>query len=748
MKDTSRFFIFCIFLSNSVFSAALSDSKLTIERLFQSPDLDGAVTANVQFSPQGDRLSFLKPKADNFEVLDLWEYNLKTGQPSLLVDSNSLKFGELSEEEKARRERQRISQKGIIEHFWSNDGHHLVFPAGGDLYVYNLGEKKLSPLTHDKANAVDVRFSPKDTYISFIKKQNLVFVNSKSGKQYSVTKDGQGTISYGTAEFIAQEEMHRFTGYWWSPDEKYLALTKVDETLVKTVDRYDIDADKVVVHKERYPETGSTNAIVRLAVASVTGVLKGQISLKWIPLGKTSDIYLASAIWNSENQLIYQIQSRDQKTLEVWSYDPVTKSNKQLFTETDPYWVNLHSSGKMLKLSKRFIWTSERSGFKHLYLYKNEGSLLYPLTKGEWPIDSLVGVDEIKGWVYFSASIHSPLEKHLYRVRLEAPSEPERLTQAEGWHNVTMSEKGDVFVHLFSTPTTPQSISLNSGNGDVISMLSENNVVEGHPLYPFKNSLIAPEFGSFSIPSGESIYYSLFKPPGFDEKKKYPLIVLGYGGPGVQLVSKSWGGKRGLVTQVLLQKGFVVATFDNRGSARRGKKFENYLKNAFGTVEVDDQVAGVQHLIGKGYIDSKRVGFSGWSYGGYLAVNLALKAPDTFSALVAGAPVTDFSLYDTHYTERYMGTPKSDPEGYRRANTLNFVVSLKANLLIIHGMADDNVLFTNSTLLFKNLQKAGKLYESITYPGAKHGVYGKENQTHVYKSIVDFFERRLKRQEQ
>lgn len=736
--------IFLFFLCCSFSKSLYAQQALTVERIFQSPELEGTSILNLQFSPKGNRLSFLKPKTENYEILDLWEYDLKTGAPQLLVDSNSLKFGKLSEEEKARRERQRISQKGIVEYYWSNDGQRLVFPAAGALYLYTIENKKLKLVADSKTNAIDVRFSPKDSFVSYVSDKNLVILNSISAKKYQVTNQGKGTISFGVAEFIAQEEMDRYTGYWWSQDEKYLALTKVDESGVKVVDRYDIDADKVVVHKERYPEAGSKNAIVQLAVVSMASVLTGKPQLQWIPLGKNKDIYLADAVWSSDGELIYQVQSRDQKRLDVFSYDPRTKKNKLLFYESDSKWINLHSSGWMLKKSSRFIWTSEKTGFKHLYLYTNKGEAVSTLTQGEWPVDALIGVDEDGGWVYFTAGMKTALEKHVYRVKLESPGAPEMLTQDIGWHNATMSGRADIFVDTYSTSLNPVQVILRKGNGEKISALSSNEVIDGHPLFPFKKSLIEPEFGSFKNAVGETIYFSLYKPPGFDAKKKYPLVVTGYGGPGVQMVNRGWVGKRGLFSQVLLQKGFVVATFDNRGSARRGKKFEDYLKNAFGTVEVEDQVSGVQHLISQGFIDSKRVGFSGWSYGGYLATNLILKAPDVFSAVVAGAPVTDFALYDTHYTERYMGKPQEQVEAYRKANVLNFVDKLVGNLLVIHGMADDNVLFTNSTMLFKRLQKSGKLFESVTYPGAKHGVYGKENQTHLYSTIADFFERRLK----
>lgn len=743
MKKTVAALLVCALAP--IYLYAANNKQITIERIFESPELDGSLSMSFKFSPNGERLSFLRPKPGNFEVLDLWEYDLKTGNPRELIDSAKLKFGELSEEEKARRERMRVSRKGIIEYYWFNDGQRIALPAAGDLYLYSIKSKELKRLTQDSGTEVDVKVSPKDNYISFTRDQNLYVLNTKTAKTFAVTSDGKDVISNGVAEFIAQEEMGRFTGYWWSEDERYLAYVRVDETPVKIVDRYDIGADKIVVHKQRYPEAGTANAIVQLAVVKVEDVVNGKAQPQWVDLGPNKDIYLTNAKWNSSGQLVYQVQSRDQKKLEVFAYNPEAKKHSRLFNETDSKWLNLNDNSDiyMFEKSARWIWASERSGFKHLYLYSNDGKLIRPLTRGDWPVTALLGVDEENGWIYFAASKESPLERNVYRVSIEKPGSPERITKLEGWNSGTFNKKADVFVHFYSSPTDPPRVYLRRADGHEISTLNANEVNEKHPLFPYKDSIVAPEFGSFKIASGETLYYQLYKPKDFDPKKKYPLIVSGYGGPHVQVVRKAWSGKYGFYNQTLLNKGFLVASIDNRGSFNRGKKFENHLYRAFGTVEVADQVAGVKHLIAQGFVDPERVGFWGHSYGGYLAMNLAVKAPGVFKAHVASAPVTDFALYDTHYTERYLGNPRKDPEVYKRASTLPYVAKMTGHLLVIHGMADDNVMFSNSTMLFRELQKAGKVYESVTYPGAKHGIYGRENQIHLHKTMTDFFERRL-----
>lgn len=723
---------------------------LTIERIFDSPELDGPVLMGAKFSPNGERLSFLRPKKEDYEVLDLWELDIKTGKETRLVDSNSLKFGELSEVEKAQRERMRITRKGIIEYYWSEAGDKILLPAASDLYLYDF-KNPLKRLTKsegkENSSEVDVMFSPKDSYVSFVRDQNLYILDLKTGVETAVTTQGKGTLSYGSAEFIAQEEMRRFSGYWWSKDEEYIAFTEVDESNVKLVDRYEINANGVTTHQQRYPEAGTANAKVRLGVIAIKDLLAHQIKPHWIPLSSHSDIYLPRVVWNHQGQLVYQVQSRDQKTLEVFSFNPKTQKTVKLLTEKNKHWVNVSDDWRWLKESPHWIWSSEKSGYKHLYLMSPEGKQIRPLTQGEWDVSSLEGVDEVNGWVYFSANRETPIEYHLYRISLKADAnskqEPEKITSGAPSNSAVMDKQAQKFILYSSHPKTPPSVTFHEASGKKISTLLDNTVNDKHPLAPYIQDIVEPEYGFFKSKSGENIYYSLYKPKNFDRNKKYPLIVNSYGGPGAQLVVKGWRGRSALMANVWTEKGFLVATIDNRGSEGRGRKFADALYHAFGTVEVEDQKAGVEHLIQQGFVDPHRVGFFGWSYGGYLALMVAAKAPETFKSVVAVAPVTDFSLYDTHYTERFMGKPNEDKKAYKNANVLEFVKNIKGRVLIMHGMADDNVLFTNSTVLFKKMQDLGIVYESVTYPGSKHGISGKPNQIHVNKTILDFFQRTL-----
>lgn len=740
----TKFILSLIFVLPAVSVAVNTQAKpLTIERIFDSPELDGPRLVGLGFSPNGKHLTFLQGKKDNYEIQDLWEFDLATGKPRLLVDSSKLKFGELSEAEKSRRERMRISRKGIVEYFFAEQGSQIVFPAGGDLYLYDF-KTPLKRLTQNSSPEMDVQFSPKDTYVSFVRDQNLYVLDLKSGREAAITRDGKGDISYGSAEFIAQEEMSRYSGYWWSKDENFLAFTEVDESPVKMVDRFEIGATSVTTRKQRYPEAGSANARVRLGLISLGDALTGTAKPRWISLAKTDDVYLPRVEWTEDGKLVYQVQSRDQKTLELFIFDPKTSKSERLVKETHPHWVNIHDSSFWLKKSTNWIWASEKSGFQHLYLMDRSGKQLRQLTTGNFEVN-LAGVDEEEGWVYYTAASETPLQSRLFRISLVKSLEPEVITKEEGSHWITMDNNAKFFIDYVSTSTKPPRVTLRKAGGENVAVLLANEVNASHPLYPYKEQIVAPEYGSFKASSGEAIYYSVRKPKNFDAKKKYPLIVTGYGGPGVRMVGNFWRGRTALFENYLVQRGFVVATFDNRGSAGRGRKFEDAFYRAFGTVEVEDQKAGVEHLVKQCFIDAKKVGFTGWSYGGYLALMLAAKAPDTFQAHVAVAPVSDFALYDTHYTERFLGKPAENKKVYERANVLNFVPKINSRVMIIHGMADDNVLFTNSTVLFKALQENGKLFESVTYPGSKHGISGKANQIHVHRTIADFFERQFLR---
>lgn len=740
-------------------SSSSAAEKLSIERFFAGPDLAGPSLRSLKISPDGHLVAYLRGKDSNKDRLDLWAYDIARHEHRLLIDSALLEPKEhtLSAEEEQRRERQRTSAlSGIVDYEFSPDSHDLLVPLGGDLYVYDLqatADKAVRRLTTG-ASATDAHFSPHGSYVSFIRGQNLVIYDLAASAERAITHDGGGLISYGTAEFIAQEEMDRSTGYWWSPDETRIAFTRVDESPVPEVDRFEIYADSVKVIKQRYPAAGANNAIVQLFVKAIERTPAKDSAPVPIDLGSTTDFYLARVNWlPNSGALAVQRQSRDQKTLTLLRADATTGATRELLSEHSDTWIDLHDELTFLEHSPRFIWASSRSGFKHLYLYDLTGKLIRQLTEGEWEVlgdgrgRSICGVDESRGLIYFMAEAESPLERHLYSISVnDAHPALRRITADAGWHDVTMSRDTKVFLDTFSTPDHPPSLTLRAADGKMLTALVSNDVTPDHPYAPYLSEHVPTEFGSIKASDGQTLYYQINKPKDLVPGKQYPVVVEVYGGPGVQQVRKAWpAGPPGFFRQYLAQHGYIVFMLDNRGSAARGVRFKTAIYHRMGSVEVQDQVAGVSFLKTLPYVDPKRIGVFGWSYGGYMTLMCMMQAPEVFAAGVAGAPVTDWHLYDTHYTEQYMGTPQENASGYAASSVMTYASQLRGPLLILHGMADDNVLFTNSTTLFKKLQDLNKQFDVMTYPGSKHALLRHaDTGLHGYTTIMRFLDMQLR----
>ena len=723
---------------------AVHAEKLTLEAITGGAPLSGPTLMKPAISPDGTRVTFLKGKDSDRFQLDLWEYNVAAGQQRLLVDSAVVLPDEtLSDEEKARRERQRIAAfRGIVEYQWAPDGESVLFPLGGQLYLYDPRISQPNPvrkLTTGEGFATDPKVSPRGRYVSFVRGRDLWVIELASGREIRITDDGSDTIGNGVAEFVADEEMGRHTGYWWAPDDSAIAFARIDESPVPVQKRYEVYPDRTEVVEQRYPAAGDANVLVSLHVAT----LGGKIARRGISLGDDPDIYLARVGWRGPQQLTFQRQSRDQRRLELVEASLADGSQRTLLTETSPTWVPLHDGLKFLA-DGRFLWLSERTGFEHLYLHDADGRPLRALTSGDWSVDALLGVDETAGLAYVAGTKDSPLEKHVYAVPL-AGGEPRRLSAQPGMHEAVFSANASVFVDLWSNPTTPPQTELFKADGGKLATLVANDANDpAHPYAKYRAAHRPTEFGELKAADGETLHYSLIKPEGFEPSKKYPVVVYVYGGPAAQTVLKGWPSRGDhFFNQYLAQNGYVVFSLDNRGTPRRGAKFGGALYGKQGTVEVEDQKAGVDFLRSQPWVDGERIGVHGWSNGGYMTLMLLAQASDHYACGIAGAPVTDWALYDTHYTERYMDHPARNAEGYRNGAVFAHLGGLRSKLLLIHGMADDNVLFSNSTKLMSELQKRGTPFELMTYPGAKHGLQGAD-LLHRYRLSEAFFARCLK----
>ncbi len=724
-------------------------ADLTLERIFASPALGGSMPVQLKVAPDGQRVTFLRGKAEQQFEMDLWEYRVADGRTRLLVDSRVLapEAGELSDAEKARRERQRIAAlSGIVEYQYSPDGKVLLFPLNGELYLYDLNPRAKAPvrqITHGGGFATDPKISPHGKYVSFVRDQNLWVIDLASGREIALTRDGGGTVSYGMAEFVAEEEMGRYTGYWWARDDSAIAFARVDEAQVPIQKRFEIYADRTEVVEQRYPAAGQANVRIGLGVVDLAKAGQDD-AVRWLDLGADEDIYLTRVNWLPKSrQLTFQRQSRDQRRLDLVLVDVDTGTQRALLTETSATWINLHDDLRFLEGGKSFVWASERSGYKQLYRYAIDGTLLGQITRTSWPLDAVRAIDERRGLVYVQAPGPDPLQSHVFAYPLDGRGEPQQLTAEAGTNNAVFADDASIFVAYHSDPVTPTQVKLYDRRGKQLAVLEANALREGHPYWPYAAKHRSAEFGSLVGSEGQTLYYRVIKPANFDASKRYPAIVRVYGGPHAQTVQRAWDGRWGLVDQYWAQQGYVVYSLDNRGSARRGKAFEEALFRDMGNVEVRDQLEGVRWLKAQPWIDGARIGVFGWSYGGYMSLMLLAKASDQLACGVSGAPVTDWMLYDTHYTERYMDHPKANAEGYARSAVFAHVDGLTSALLLIHGMADDNVLFTHSTRLMAALQERRRPFELMTYPGGKHGVVGEANQVHLYTQVQRFFDRCL-----
>ncbi len=759
-----RALIVSLVIAAATMSQAQS-AELTIDRIYDAPALVGAAPIGLKVSPDGSRVTFLRGKQTDQYQLDLWEYRVKDKETRLLVDSKILLPGDevLSDEEKARRERARTaSLKGILEYDFSPDGKKLLFPLNGEIYLYDLEKstdalRKLS--NRDLGFATDAKVSPAGRYVGFVRDQNLWAIELATDRTLQLTRDGGGLIANGQAEFMAQEEMDRHTGYWWAPDDSAIAFARVDESPVPIQRRFEINAESTEVVEQRYPAAGQANVGIRLGVIDMAAALPAELAegsnhalvlpavapVQWVDLGKDGDIYLARVDWNTDaTGLSFQVQSRDQRRLDLRLWKRADQTIATLLSETSKTWINLHNELRFLKDGSGFIWMSERDGFKRLYLHQLDGTLKHALTPEGWVVDQLLAVDINNDRIFFASGGLDPLQRHIYATTLSTPSnETRQISVAEGMHAAAFADSGDVFVDTHSNPGAPPSVRLYDAEGEELSILEANTLQEGHPYWPYFDRHAKPEFGSITGAAGQVLYYRMTKPSDFDPAKKYPVMIYVYGGPHAQRVQKAWDDP---LVQVMARRGYVVFTLDNRGSDRRGKAFEEALFRQMGGPEVVDQLEGVKWLKTQPFVDGEHIGVFGWSYGGYMSLMLLAKASDQIAAGVAGAPVTDWRLYDTHYTERYMDHPNANAAGYVQSAVFAHLDGLTSPLLLIHGMADDNVLFTHSTKLMSALQEKGRPFELMTYPGGKHGVSLPWMKKHAYNTIADFFDRKLKGQ--
>jgi dipeptidyl-peptidase-4 len=679
---------------------------------FPLPGMDAP--GSIAYSPDGSFVSYLYSGRGDL-INDLWRLDLETGRCERWLTAPEEKAeAELSLEEALMRERQRIRSTGITQYAWAEDASVLVVPIGDTVYVWR-GDALIKLVD----NAVRPSISSDGRRVFFVREGEVWCVDEDGIRQ--LTSGSEPGVTNGLAEFIAQEELGRHKGCWPSPDGGLVAFEQVDERHIPVYPIVHQATDTPEVEEHHYPFAGEANARIKLGVASTAG------GVAWLDLGPDQDAYLARVDWHPDGRLFVQLLSRDQRRLELRAFLPGQWSARTLLVEESATWVNLHDDLRFVKDTGEFIWSSEHSGYRHLSLHAPDGSLARMLTAGEWPVDGVCGIDPVRRHAYFAGWMESPVERHLFRVSLD-DGEPVRLTVEPGTHDAVVARDGSTFVDLFSSRTHPPTCVVREPDG------APRWTIHDPPAIDVE--LQTPELHSFQTHDGTTLHAALFRPA---VKGRAPVIIDVYGGPTAQFVTDSWALTVNLRAQLLASHGFVVMQVDNRGSARRGLAFESVIALNMGDIEVRDQAEAVKWLVGQRIADPARVGIYGWSYGGYMAAMALVKAPEVFSVAVAGAPVTSWDGYDTGYTERYMGTPASNPEGYRASSVMTHVDRLRGRLFLIHGLLDENVHFRHSARLMQALIDAQKPFDVMLYPNERHMPRALEDRIVMETRILEYF---------
>jgi dipeptidyl-peptidase 4 len=711
-------------------SAAKAGGKaLTVERIYAQPSLSGRLTRGLAWTPDGKRLSYFETKGSGKEAkTELWVMDAANGERRLLVAADKLE-SILPVDTSRPTQTTGLGRRAPSQYHWSPDGAGILFDGPTALAWLDVKSQTGRTLVSGKAGIADPKVSPDGRLVSFVRDHNVWLVNLADGKERAITQGGTEEIRKGELDWVYPEELEIKTAYWWSPDSSAIAYLEMDERKVSQYPLVDFSSPSGEAEMERYPVAGGANPIVRVLVASLGG---GEP--RAMDTGAETDVYIPRVNWLADSKhLGIQRLNRAQTELDLLITDASTGSSRVALTEKDPNWINVSDDLYFLKDGKRFLWSSERSGYRHLHLYDVGGKQLAQLTKGDWEVAAVDGVDETKSLVYFTATEKSPRERQFYRVALDG-SGFARLTKEDGTHAAVLAPDASAFVDTFSSTAAAPRQDLYRADGSRIATINENKVAE---LADYHLSPV--EFVTVKTHDGVQLNASIIKPPDFYPQKKYPVLVYTYGGPHSQVVRNAWGGATFLWHQLMAQKGYIVFSVDNRGSAGRGHAFETPLHFRLGAQELYDQRDGVQYLKSLPYVDANRIGIWGWSYGGHMTLHAMFEAGEDFKVGFAGGPVTDWRYYDSIYTERYLGPLQKNEKGYQDSSPVKYAAQLKGKLMIAHGTGDDNVHFANTLSVINDLIEAGKYVEVLAFPGRGHGVSDPPARRVLMQRVTQFF---------
>ncbi len=711
--------------------------EISFDDIAKLPPVGGDFPVQFSFGDGGRSLTYLYARESGLERS---LFHLRPGVDSapaeVVLAGGHLSEEGLSLEEQLRRERTRETGLGITSASWAADGDALLVPLPDGLHVVTGlrqgagAARSVLAVARAEGAAMAPQLSPDGSMVAFVRQGDLTVAAADGSFARRLTTSATEGLTNGLSDYVAQEEMSRHEAFWWSPDGSWIAYLETDERhipLYRIVHQASDATGAGIEETHRYPFAGEQNVRVRLLVVSVEGAESRLLDLE---LG---DAYLVRAGWMGE-QVVAQVMSRDQQHLEVRLFDPESGKGELLHQEQLAPWIDLHEDFRALK-SGEWLWSNEQSGFRHLELRSRGGGLVRRLTAGDWQVDSLAGVDEQAGLVYFTGTKDGARERHLYSVPLVG-GEVERITTEPGSHFVTVGVKAGVYVDRHGSLSLPPTVRLRSlADNSVLAVLHSPRDARLDTL-----DLVPPETVTVTADDGTKLDGLLFRAEGVGP---LPLVVYLYGGPHVQLTADDWAATGWLRAQALRGRGVHVLSLDNRGARRRGLGFEAPIWHAMGQIEVADQSAGVRWAVGQGLADEKRVGVYGASYGGYLTLRCLALAPKVFKVGVAAAPVTAWDGYDTFYTERYMGHPDEEEEAYRASSVLARVKDIAGELLLVHGLIDENVHFRHTARLISRLIAEKKPYRLLLLPEERHLPRRQEDRAYLEEQVIGFLLRAL-----
>ncbi len=718
--------ILLVIFTFSVFSQT-GTKKITLEDIYKNRKFSSRGVSGMNSMKDGEHYCQLKK-----DSLNIYEYTTGNLTQTLVTSKKLIPAGDTSP----------VSMGGYS---FSDDETKILFATDeeaiyrhssrANYYIYDLVTGKLTPLSKNGKQRL-ATFSPDGTKIAFVRDNNIYIVDLTSGQEHQITSDGKvNEIINGATDWVYEEEFEFSQAYFWSPDSKKIAYYRFDESGVKEYQLTVYGELYPEQEKYKYPKAGEDNSKISIFVWNLdSGKSSG------IDIGQEQDIYIPRVKWTEDpDVLAFYRMNRHQNKLELLLADPGSGKSHVIYTEENKTYIDINDHWHFLKNNSGFLLTSEKDGYRHIYLYTMEGKPIRQLTSGKWEVTDIAGIDEPNNKIYYISTEVSPLERNVYSISLDGKNKT-CLAPKKGTNLPEFSSKCIYFINRYSDINTPSFTTVNRSDGTEVRIIQDNaKLKETMKDYGFSKT----EFFTFRTQDGLELNGWMLKPADFDPLKKYPVLFTIYGGPGSQTVLNQWG----MVSswnQLFAQNGIIVVSMDNRGTGKRGEEFKKCTYLQLGKYETLDQIEAARYLGSLSFVDKDRIGMWGWSFGGYMTLSCMTIGADYFKMGVAVAPVTNWKYYDNIYTERYMQTPKENPQGYESNSPTNHAAELKGKLLIIHGMADDNVHTQNTYDFITALVTANKQFEMQLYPNSNHGIYtGKNTSFHLYIRMTEFILKNL-----